>query len=1096
MEVVVQRDGHPLAEGVEKAGMGDAGALDVDQSIKASKVVVFGKSTCPFCIEVTRTLTDMSVPFTYHTVDNMPDGTKVHEHLKATTGQRTVPYVFINGNLVGGCDATKALIASGQFYEKLGSVPGGEGKDGAVDISVDVTRVKIAAADQDAPNIVGALFQFPNSVDNRIIRLTGLQVFVISTLIAVLAYQKKTSWHWVSTGLLVDFCLRFYGGAGISPLGSIAQIMTAAMDLILPACGIASGPIWGAGPPKQFAVFVGICFTTVIMVLQFTHHWIPCTVIAGILAFFAALEAFLNFCAGCLVFSYLIKWGIVPDTVYMVHINTLPETKYTWNEWTKVVHPPEPRRVYQTFASWLRPGGKKTRVDLSYKTGKNDDYEREDFNPIKHVKIGFFSSVIGVQAVAAMFKFMSTVPTFGTPDLVWQILTLLSFVWTSLFLFPYILKMMFYPKKIYREWQHAVHQNAFTVPFMVIVIYAFLAEHYSRPLARVLFWAGAGPIMLLNVIIVGEWLATIRHEGHVNGAFQMGPVGNLIVAIVGPIVDPRYRDVSFLWFGFGCIMYITLFILTFQKVVQGYIADPKGRFFAAIFPSTPAVVACAWTVLTSPVLKMDFFAQTMFYIAFTLGMVVVWMVLRGYMWSERFFMPMWALSFPFVALSWAAVLYDWTIDTALSKVLAVCLISGASTTTVTLALRTLGGILRLKVFVPEHKWGPMAHLPLAQEALRALLQQLTDAVDALASNPSNTKLAERVAYLWRCFAHVNAAYIRLKNTVCLPQLGGYIPGHQAAHVAHNERMLKLQAAVEAVLSAALGAPGPARLTVSSSPAAAAAGDCAVPKAADGPVQCKPAGPVAEALEESASDLAAYPGATHLEKLMAATKQQQIVIVAKTNCPFCIEIMRTFDDMGMNYAAFKVDSMPGGAELWQELKDSTGQKTVPYVWVAGQMVGGCDATKALIANGQFYKLIGPGAAEGAGSNSAGSAVRALQERIKECAAGCRLAYDEFEDHVRPVTRKYVAFPSQRKIMNDCWDAAPPEEWFLTIPIVVQHLPMLGQRLSYLRAFLWAMPERCQQLGLMVALGVDPVTWFNIKRHMIELIPRGERGWKEY
>lgn len=35
-----------------------------------------------------------------------------------------------------------------------------------------------------------------------------------------------------------------------------------------------------------------------------------------------------------------------------------------------------------------------------------------------------------------------------------------------------------------------------------------------------------------------------------------------------------------------------------------------------------------------------------------------------------------------------------------------------------------------------------------------------------------------------------------------------------------------------------------------------------------------------------------------------TSDCRLVIVAKTNCPFCIEIMRTFDDMGMNYVAFK------------------------------------------------------------------------------------------------------------------------------------------------------------------------------------------------
>lgn len=37
-----------------------------------------------------------------------------------------------------------------------------------------------------------------------------LQIFVLSLLIAILAYRKNTQWHWVSVGLLVDFCLRFY----------------------------------------------------------------------------------------------------------------------------------------------------------------------------------------------------------------------------------------------------------------------------------------------------------------------------------------------------------------------------------------------------------------------------------------------------------------------------------------------------------------------------------------------------------------------------------------------------------------------------------------------------------------------------------------------------------------------------------------------------------------------------------------------------------------------------------------------------------------------------------------------------------------------
>lgn len=73
-----------------------------------------------------------------------------------------------------------------------------------------------------------------------------------------------------------------------------------------PACQLL--PFLGcAGPPKQFAVAVGILFSIIIVVMQFTKQWEAATAFSATLCFFAGLEAFLNFCAGCLVFSYAIK---------------------------------------------------------------------------------------------------------------------------------------------------------------------------------------------------------------------------------------------------------------------------------------------------------------------------------------------------------------------------------------------------------------------------------------------------------------------------------------------------------------------------------------------------------------------------------------------------------------------------------------------------------------------------------------------------------------------------------------------------------------------------------------------------------------------
>lgn len=911
---------------------GDTIQAKIESALKQRTVVVFGRSTCPFCIEVSRTLVDQGVHFMYYRLDLFTGEytqAQVHDALKGMTNQRTVPYVFVNGQLLGGCDKTKASIASGEFDKLVG---GGGGSEENGDLEAGKTTMKMIGVDKDATSITGSLLEFPNTVDNRVIRLVGFQVWVLSLLLAVLAYKKDQSWHWVGVGLLTDFCLRFYAGAGISPLGSIAMFVLAVYDLVVPRLlKRETGPIWGAGVPKQFAVSVGIFFSAAIVVFQFTHVWEAATVFAAVLSFFAFLEWALNFCAGCWVFGYAIKFGIVPDSVYIVHINTLPETKYTWyDQFVKRVNPPLPQHFREQFRDHPRP----TRLDLNYKIGKSDDWEREDFDYIKHSKAAFFSSTIGVVAVPAMFKFMSMSPRFATPEIIWQILTLLSLIFSVFFIAPYILKAIKYPKKIRSEWQNPAMNNAFSVPSMLLVVYAFLAmDNYSTPLARVLFWAGSSTMFLLSIIIVGNWLSTMRHDGHFNGAWQMAPVGLYIASVVGPIVDPRYTQVCFLFFGFATLMYITLFTITFQRFALGHNADPRMRMFTAIWFAAPTVGGIAWSVLNAPapgMYPMDPIGQAMFYTGIALALLNVWMAWRRFLWADRFFMQMWAFGFPTVALAWGGILYDATIQTALTKVLAVFLIAVACVVNFVLTMRTFTGVARLKVFTPEHKWGPMSHLPLAQEAMRELLHRIVNTADGLAEDPFNSRMVASLKSNWSTFTTVNTFYFTIKRDICFPQIGDFFPGHQAQALANHIKMIEEQENVDKIV-------------------------------ADGPK----------------GDPAAFKKA-----------------------------ISDFSDL------------------------------------------------------------------------------------------CRSTYDHLEDHIRPVVRRYIPGPVQKKIMNDCWDDAPREGWWATIGPVVQNLPMQAQRLTYIRAFLWAMPERCQQLGVMVALGTDPVTWYRIKHQLPEIIPRGEAGWKKF
>jgi hypothetical protein len=67
-------------------------------------------------------------------------------------------------------------------------------------------------------------------------------------------------------------------------------------------------------------------------------------------------------------------------------------------------------------------------------------------------------------------------------------------------------------------------------------------------------------------------------------------------------------------------------------------------------------------------MQMDLFSQTLFYIALVISFVIVWAAWRRFVWLDQFAMNAWAFGFPTAALAWAAILYDMTIRTALSKV--------------------------------------------------------------------------------------------------------------------------------------------------------------------------------------------------------------------------------------------------------------------------------------------------------------------------------------------------------------------------------------------------------------------------------------------
>ncbi|XP_072244753.1 glutaredoxin 2 isoform X1 [Leuresthes tenuis] len=87
----------------------------VQDMVSQNCVVIFSKTTCPYCKMAKKVFNEIGTTYKVVELDEHNDGRKVQEALAQLTGARTVPRVFINGNCIGGGADTKQLHQQGKL---------------------------------------------------------------------------------------------------------------------------------------------------------------------------------------------------------------------------------------------------------------------------------------------------------------------------------------------------------------------------------------------------------------------------------------------------------------------------------------------------------------------------------------------------------------------------------------------------------------------------------------------------------------------------------------------------------------------------------------------------------------------------------------------------------------------------------------------------------------------------------------------------------------------------------------------------------------------------------------------------------------------
>ncbi|EKJ87745.1 DUF4395 domain-containing protein [Leptospira meyeri] len=107
--------------------------------------------------------------------------------------------------------------------------------------------------------------------------------------------------------LFIGFTLRLSYGPKFEPFAFFTS------RYLVPWLGISFVGV--AGPPKRFAQLVGFVFSLSAIIFFTLGYSFAYQITLATLVFFASLESFLGWCAGCFAFGLLMKLGIIPEEI-------------------------------------------------------------------------------------------------------------------------------------------------------------------------------------------------------------------------------------------------------------------------------------------------------------------------------------------------------------------------------------------------------------------------------------------------------------------------------------------------------------------------------------------------------------------------------------------------------------------------------------------------------------------------------------------------------------------------------------------------------------------------------------------------------------
>jgi tellurite resistance protein len=323
-----------------------------------------------------------------------------------------------------------------------------------------------------------------------------------------------------------------------------------------------------------------------------------------------------------------------------------------------------------------------------------------DFEPgpqesrLAHYPITFFATVMGMLgltlALHAGEKTWEFIPVRASHHMLLASAALLVVVAAG-----YALKLLTNFRMAAAEWHHPVRLAFFpTISISLILLSVATLGDYPA-IAEPLWIVGTALQGILSLAVISDWIGHRDFTpGHLNAAWFIPPVGNILVPVAGAPLG--HTDISWLFFSGGALFWIVLLTLVMNRLTFHDPLPSRLQPTLVILIAPPAVGFVSWLRLNG---ELDHLAMFFINAAYVFALIVATQLPR--ILRLPFALSFWALSFPVAALTIATLLYAEVTGSALHEYLGAGLLAFLVLIITFLVARTALAIFRHEICRPE-----------------------------------------------------------------------------------------------------------------------------------------------------------------------------------------------------------------------------------------------------------------------------------------------------------------------------------------------------------------------------------------------------------